>query len=55
MTRLMVAASRSDEHGTLQQTHGKDGTKKFPSRVEHNHRPVLSGADGWETVALPPE
>ena len=27
MTRLMVAASRSDEHGTLQQTHRKGGTK----------------------------
>jgi hypothetical protein len=51
MTRPMVAASRSDEDaGDSERTE-----RKFSSRVEHNHRPVLSAADGRETVALPPE
>ena len=55
MTRLMVAASRSDESTAPCRRLTEKTERKFPSRVEHNHRPVLSGADGWETVALPPE
>ena len=54
MTRRMVAASRSDEDDTLQEITERT-ERKFSSRVEHDHRPVLSAADGWETVALPPE
>ena len=52
MTRQMVAAATSTAPcGRLIER----AERTFPSRVEHDHRQALSGADGWETVALPPD
>src|SRR3954468_22275638 len=55
MTCRMVAANRSDESTAPCSRLTEKTERKFPPRVEHDHRQALSGADGWETVALPPE